>query len=103
MKIYSRLVLVALLAAASSAAWSTAVNLNTADAATLAHSLKGIGNAKAQAIVEYRQKHGPFRSVDELAQVKGISQKLIDHNRADLRIERVAGVGAAAAPQGTQH
>jgi competence protein ComEA len=108
MKIHSQLLLIALLATASAGAWCAPVNLNSADAATLAHDLKGIGSVKAQAIVEYRQKHGPFRSVDELAQVKGISQKLIDRNRADLRIDRVAGQPAVpaahqAAQAGTRH
>ena len=80
------------------------VNINTADAATLARELKGIGAAKAQAIVEHRQKHGAFRSLDELALVKGIGQKLVDRNRPDLRIERTVmpavptGAAAAKAP-----
>ncbi len=87
----------ALLAAGATAAWSAPVNINAADAPTLAQDLKGIGPVKAQAIVEYRQKHGAFRSVDELAQVKGISQKLIDRNRADLRIGQAAPVAVAAA------
>ena len=43
-------------------AFAGPVNLNSADAATLAKELDGIGPAKAQAIVEYRQKNGPFRS-----------------------------------------
>jgi competence protein ComEA len=77
-------------------AFSGPVNINTADAATLARELKGIGAAKAQAIVEHRQKHGAFRSLDELALVKGIGQKLVDRNRADLRIERAAAPAAPA-------
>jgi competence protein ComEA len=72
------------------------VNINSADAGTLASELKGIGPAKAAAIVEYRQKHGQFHSVDELAQVKGVSQKLIDRNRNDLRLS-----GAPSAPSQT--
>jgi competence protein ComEA len=79
--------------AVSAGAWCGPVNVNAADVDTLARELKGIGTAKAQAIVEYRQKHGAFRSIDELAMVKGISQKLIERNRAELR---VAGLGAPA-------
>ncbi len=93
----SLLTVVALLAAGTTAAWSAPVNINAADASTLAQDLKGIGPVKAQAIVEYRQKHGAFRSVDELAQVKGISQKLIDRNRADLRIGQTAPAPVAPA------
>ena len=47
------------------------VNINTADAQTLAAALDGVGASRAKAIVEYRDSHGPFRSVDDLAQVKG--------------------------------
>lgn len=85
--------LLTLMLAASAGAWCGPVNVNAADVDTLARELKGIGNSKAQAIVDYRQKHGAFRSIDELAMVKGISQKLIERNRADLR---VAGLGAPA-------
>ena len=60
------------------------VNVNTADATALAKALNGIGPAKAKAIVSYREKNGPFKSVDQLAMVEGITQKLIGKNRADI-------------------
>jgi len=63
------------------------VDINTADATTLARELNGIGPARAQAIVAYRNQHGPFKSVDELALVKNIPQKVIDANREFLRME----------------
>jgi len=62
------------------------VNINTADANALAKALNGIGPAKAKAIVTYREKNGPFKTVDQLAMVEGISQKVIDKNRADIRL-----------------
>ncbi len=62
------------------------VNINTADASALAKALTGVGPAKAKAIVSYREKNGPFKSVEQLAMVEGISQKLIDRNRADIRL-----------------
>jgi competence protein ComEA len=62
------------------------VNINTADANALAKALNGIGPAKAKAIVTYREKNGPFKSVDQLAMVEGITQKVIDKNRADIRL-----------------
>jgi len=92
------LLLAACLGSAGSPAVAGPVNLNAADAATLASELKGVGKVKAQAILDFRQKHGPFRSVDELAQVKGFSQKLIDRNRADIKLGPVAGTGSGAAP-----
>ena len=61
------------------AVWAS-VNINTADAAAL-DALPGIGPAKAQAVLEYRQSHGPFKSVDELASVHGIGPKLLEHLR----------------------
>jgi competence protein ComEA len=62
------------------------VNINTADAGALAKALNGIGPAKAKAIVAYRDKNGPFKSVDQLSMVEGITQKLIDKNRADIKL-----------------
>lgn len=70
------------------------VDINTADASTLAKELNGVGPARAQAIVAYRNEHGPFRSVDDLALVKNIPRKLIDNNRELLKVD-----GAKAAPR----
>lgn len=58
-----------------------AVNINTADAATLAAALKGVGNAKAEAIIAHRKQHGPFKSAEQLAEVKGIGNSLVARNR----------------------
>jgi competence protein ComEA len=62
------------------------VNVNTADAETIAAELKGIGLSKAKAIVEYRKKHGPFRSADDLSLVKGIGERTVELNRADIQV-----------------
>ena len=56
------------------------INLNTASADELA-ALKGIGEKKAQAIVDYREKQGKFTSVDQLAEVSGIGPATLDANR----------------------
>lgn len=60
---------------------STTVNVNSADAETLRRDLFGIGAAKAKAIVAYRESNGPFTSVDELLEVKGIGKALLEKNR----------------------
>ncbi|MDQ2639894.1 MAG: ComEA family DNA-binding protein [Pseudomonadota bacterium] len=74
------------------------VNINTADATTLAKELKGIGLKRAQDIVEYRQKHGPFKSADELALVKGIGPAAIAKNREIIRTDDKAAQAAGAKP-----
>jgi competence protein ComEA len=60
------------------------VDINTADSETLVDGLVGVGPHKAMAIIQYRQAHGPFRTVEELANVKGIGARLIDQNRTRL-------------------
>ena len=73
-----------------------AVDINSATAAEL-DALKGIGPVKAKAIVEYREKNGPFKSVDDLTKVKGIGKATLEGLRKDVS---VAGTPArAAAPQ----
>ena len=62
------------------------VNINTADARTISEELKGVGLANAEAIVEYRQKHGPFKSADDLSLVKGIGERTVEINRGDIRV-----------------
>ena len=64
-----------------------AVNINKADAATLASALNGVGTARAQEIVRYRETYGPFKSVEELADVKGIGMATLDDNRARITLE----------------
>ncbi len=70
------------------------VDINTADAQTLAQQLDGVGPAKAQAIIEYRQANGPFKSVDDLEKVKGIGKSTLEKNRSRM------AVGAGQAPTG---
>jgi competence protein ComEA len=77
--------------------WAESVNINTADARTIAKELKGIGVARAQAIVAYRNEHGPFKSPDDLGLVKGIAQKVIDQNRANIKLDGSGGVAKSPA------
>ena len=62
------------------------VNINTADAETIAAELKGVGLSKAKAIVEYRKKHGPFQNPDDLSLVKGIGERTVHLNRSDIQV-----------------
>jgi competence protein ComEA len=63
------------------------VDVNTADAETISAELKGVGLTKARAIVEYREKHGPFKSAEDLSLVKGIGDRTVEINRANIRVE----------------
>ncbi len=62
------------------------VNVNTADAATLAAELKGIGVSRAEAIVSYREQNGAFRSAEDLAAVSGVTLRIVEMNRANIVI-----------------
>ena len=72
-----------------------AVDLNTASQQEL-ESVKGIGPAKSKAILEYRAKNGPFKSVDDLAKVPGFGEKSV----AGMKAERAVGAAKPAAPAG---
>ena len=62
------------------------VDINSADAATLAAALDGIGLVKAQEIVAYREMFGSFQSVDELVEVQGIGIATVEKNRHRIAI-----------------
>ena len=63
------------------------ININTADLDTLIREMSGVGAAKARAIVEYREAHGDFASVDELLEVKGIGLAILERNISKLTAE----------------
>ncbi len=64
-----------------------AVDINTATTQELV-GLQGIGPAKAQAIVEYRQKNGPFKSTQDLTKVKGIGPKIMEKLNNDITVTK---------------
>lgn len=72
-------------------AWAGPVDINKADAATIAKELDGIGKSRAEAIVAYREKNGAFKSASDLLKVKGIGQKVLEQNRANIRLEGAEG------------
>ena len=71
----------------NSVVFATPVNINTASAQEIAQALYGIGNNKARAIVDYRKQHGNFKSMHELARVKGIGKGIIAGNQGDIIID----------------
>jgi len=85
-------------------AFAGPVNINSADATTIATALKGVGQSKAEAIVAYRTEHGAFKSADELSKVKGIGQKTVDNNRSLILVDGAAPKAKpAAAPEAAAH
>ena len=62
-------------------------NINTASAAEMAEVLQGIGEAKAEAIVAYRDEHGAFASVESLTAVKGIGASTLSNNAGRIVLE----------------
>ncbi|MEQ1666343.1 MAG: ComEA family DNA-binding protein [Bdellovibrionales bacterium] len=67
------------------------VNINTASEAEF-EALKGIGPAKAKAIVEYRNQHGHFKSIDDLEKVSGVGPGTISQIRDELTVGEIAAV-----------
>lgn len=63
-----------------------AVDINSADSETMVDQLVGIGPQKAMEIIRYRQKNGPFKTINALAEVKGIGLKTVEQNRSRMMV-----------------
>ena len=90
-------ILVLLVALLFSGTAAAALNLNAATKDELV-ALPGIGPAKAQAIVDYRTQHGPFKSVDEIRKVKGIGEKLFLQLKPEIAVGSSTRNALAHAP-----
>ena len=86
MKILKTCLFIALISV-SNLLFAAKVNINTADAEMLSSELTGIGQSKAEAIVAYRDQHGPYKQVEDLVKVKGIGMATIDRNKSKLTLE----------------
>ncbi len=85
-----KIILFTLLLGLCGAGFASEVDINSSDAETIAASLKGIGMKKARAIVAYRESNGPFTSVEELVQVRGIGARTVARIRDDVVIGKKA-------------
>ena len=63
------------------------VNINTANAEVMSSLLSGVGPARAEAIVRYREMYGPFESMEELLDVSGVGEATLARNRARITLE----------------
>ncbi len=84
MKLFNSILLIFLLSLPVISFSAESININTADKEALMSVIKGVGDKKAEAIIDYRQENGPFKSIDELSNVKGIGPAMIDKHREML-------------------
>ena len=63
------------------------ININTADKETLMSTIKGVGEKRADAIIAYREDHGPFKSIEELANVRGVGPSIVESNMDNLSLK----------------
>ena len=62
------------------------VDVNTADAETIAQVLVGVGQSKAEAIVAYREENGRFEEIEDLAKVRGIGEATVTRNKDRIKL-----------------
>ncbi len=67
--------------------FAEAININTADKDALMSVIKGVGEKRAEAIIAYREQNGPFKSIEELAEVRGIGASIVEANMDNLSID----------------
>ena len=82
----SMFVLLALAVALGARAEEERVDVNTADAETIARVLVGVGQSKAEAIVAYREENGRFETVEDLARVRGIGEATVKRNESRISL-----------------
>jgi competence protein ComEA len=66
--------------------FAESVNINTADKEALMTSIKGVGEKRAEAIIAYREQNGSFKSVEELAEVRGVGPSIVEKNMDNLTV-----------------
>lgn len=84
-----RVLTVLLFALTSSMAFAEPVDINTANAEQISEAMVGVGKVKAAAIIHDREQNGQFKSVDDLARVKGIKSSIIDKNRDRITVGQI--------------
>jgi competence protein ComEA len=87
MRTLRTLALIGALTLGGGALANSPVDINAAGAEALAEAIKGVGLKRAEAIVAYRDKNGPFATVDDLAKVQGIGERTVEGSRANLTVQ----------------
>jgi len=81
-----KMVVLAISLGVSSSVFAGLVNINKANSEALAHHLTGVGQKKAEAIVKYRSEHGAFTDAEDLVNVKGIGEGILNKNIKDISL-----------------
>lgn len=89
MKLFHAIFVSLFIVLASLTAQADPVDINSANAMVISKTLKGIGLKKAQAIVAYREKNGKFKTIEDLAKVKGIGKKTVALNKENLTVGKM--------------
>ena len=84
-----RIFVLAILMSFSSWCLAETVDINSADAQTIAKYVKGVGPSRAESIVKYRDAHGGFKDVTELMKIKGIGDRIVAMNKDILVVGEV--------------
>jgi competence protein ComEA len=71
----------------AAASQTQSININSADAEVIAQGLVGVGKTRAEEIVRYREAYGPFFSVDDLLEVRGVGPSILEKNRDRITLE----------------
>lgn len=98
MPTFAKIILAAMLFLCAPWACAELLDINTATAGQLADTLVGVGKARAEAIVQDREKNGRFKSVDDLERVSGIGPVLLEKNRDKMTVGDGAPTSASASP-----
>jgi len=85
MKVLHSLLLATILVFSSSV-FAEKVNINTASAEQISAAMTGVGDSKANAIVEYRNSNGKFKAIQDLENVDGIGSKTVDKNKENISL-----------------
>jgi competence protein ComEA len=88
MRTLRTLALIGALTLGGGALANSPVDINSAGAEALAEAIKGVGLKRAEAIIAYRDKNGPFATVDDLAKVQGIGERTVEGSRANLTVQQ---------------
>ena len=89
METLKKLAMMTLLVLSLNLAAADPVNINSADKQTLMQ-IKGVGEKRADAIIAWREKNGPFKSVAQLTEIDGIGPSLVETNKDMLTVGNTA-------------